>query len=411
MPHPILDVPDLPSWSGLLSDARTGVLGAVQPGPHGYSGIGVARFRARLPLPGGSHTVCGAALDDPALAALRCVAEGAERYAAATATLPVRVARAEHLAEYLDEHPDEAAICLPADLGAATHPDELSWTAGVLLAGAGENTVWVPTAAATLPGIDEAGSAAWYPQGSTGLGAGRDRDDAVRAAAYEVIERHHLASAWEHRTSLVELSPPGGWVSRLRAEQLTAQVYAVPGEVDAAVLLAVLTDPARGLLGAGSACRHDPSSAATKAFEEAAVALAQAAELDDAATVTELRDGYPALRPHRPDRRYLDDYRTDDRDYAGATELATHLQLYLDPRVQAELRSWLARATPGSWARLPRCTDPPAALASAGLRPVGIELPTTELDRVGLHVWRVLAPGARTPVPAAVTGTAPPPVV
>ncbi|GAB3533489.1 hypothetical protein GCM10027403_07580 [Arthrobacter tecti] len=255
--------------------------------------------------------------------------------------------------------------------------------------------VWVPADALTLYGPG------WFPHGSVGLAAGADTADAVRAGGFELIERTNVAHAWRQRLRLHEVPLPG--YLRVHVEQnVTARLFAVPGGVRAPVMMLALRNPERGLLGIGAACRSTWQAAARKAWEEAAVSLAQSAELADPDTAPEITEA-AGLQPYRISRDYLGAY---GPGLEAAVDHASTLQLYLDPAVQQGFLTWLDEAAPcdaisPDRAEPATCPDPIAALHTAGRPVYAGALHHPDAAAVGLSVARVLCPGLESPQPGA----------
>lgn len=367
------------------SDGRTGICGAPEPGPGPWPLADVVhRFRAQLHLPDAAVTVAGAALTADAARAA-CVGEAVERYAALVPRAPDLVASEAELAA------TGRPYVAPARLGApASHTQEsVPW----LVARDGR---LVPLDAAR--GSLVAGGAALvsYPQGSTGLAAGAGFDRAVRAGAAEVVERDAVARAWS-AGQLAPVVPAGVLPARLHRASLDAGLEVVvhllptgcPGSV---VTLVGLRDPATGFLGVGAAYRPDVAVAATKAWVEAVVSIAQAAELADP-VLGPLLCADAGLSPWRADRTYA------DAGWSGVTDLAEHAQLLVDRDLADRVWARLARTpAPPPPRRLGR---PPCDLLAQLYDVVAVELTPTDVRAAGgPTVVRVLAVGARTVRPA-----------
>lgn len=367
--------------------------------------------------------MCGAAsAGDATLARLRCVAEAVERYAAVVPRTPSVQASGAELA-----HAGQAHL-RPYALGGDVDPRRrMRWLAGARWSG---EPVLVPYNAAlgTLSGAVTPPDEGVYPQGSTGLAAGADAGSATAAGADEVVERHLIARAWYTEAPLPRIPAPASWRAALAAEGIHASVHLAAiepssrasgcadqragaradmrdgsaagsgGEFDTAgAVLVCLRHPGRELIGVGAAYRKEPRAAVDKAMVEAVVSLAQACELADPSTGPDLADA-GGLAPYRPDRRYADSY---GAGYARAVDIAAHTQLYLDPRLQKALWERLS-AQPELGREPDKCPPAPDVLAGLG-GPVAV-VDLTPPDGCGLVVCRVLAPGARTLRPAAVTG-------
>lgn len=234
-----------------------------------------------------------------------------------------------------------------------------------------------------------------------GLAAGTRRVDAEHNALCELVERDAVTRSWLAGSGWRELSvPPAlagvGHPARVR-------LFLVPAAIALPVLAALVTDPRTDRLALGTAARADPRRAAAKAVAEAFQLHLMLRALDDPASPL-LRLAGPGsggpLRPWRSDRRYRDSYRSPG--WRDVRDLACHLQLYLDPAMRTALRHRLAG--------LPRCEfgsvahgtgDIAGALAARGVRPVSVDLTTSEVRAAGWRVVRVVAPGLYPNTPAA----------
>lgn len=360
----------------IVSD-RTGVVSTPQPGPGPWPLADlVARYRASVGHPGGRVTVAGAGFDD-AIARTACVAEGVERYAALVPRTPDLVASPDEMVQ-----PHVAARILGADVP-ADRP--IRWLRAIdgrlvpLNAAIGHLS---PAAAPPEDGV--------YPQGSTGLASALTLAGATESAAAEVVERDAVARAWAvAMLPRCDLSPPLAAACHRAGLTWSAHRLPVPGSTSTTAFLA-LRHTGRGLIGVGAAYRTDPAAAMQKAFVEAVVSLAQAAELADPVTGPPVctESGVGAWRA--------------DRAYAAAGwghvgDIAGHALLLLDPTLQRAAWTRLRdQPNAGVSRTVPVAQQPPLALL-----PDSVAVELTVPDCPGLVVVRVLAPGCRVVVPAA----------
>lgn len=365
------------------SDGRTGLCGLPEPGPGPWPLAEVVhRFRARVHLPDRVVTVAGAALSADA-ARSACLGEAVERYAALVPRAPDFVATRSRLADAGREH-----LC-PAGLGATPAPgpdDEGEWVVAT-------DGRLVPLAAArgSLVGASS------YPQGSTGLAAAATVESAVRAGSAEVVERDTVSRAWS-AGALCAVRPDRVLPALLRRATrdagLEVVVHLLPtGCPSSVVALVALRDPRTGLLGAGAAYRPDVTVAVTKAWTEAVVSIAQAAELADPVVGPALCAD-AGLAPWRADRRYA------SGGWAGITDLTIHAQLLLDPDLADRVWTRLA-GRPAAPVPLRRCRPPVDLVTSLFDDVVVVDLSTPDVRAAaGPAVVRVLAVGADTVRPA-----------
>jgi ribosomal protein S12 methylthiotransferase accessory factor len=177
---------------------------------------------------------------------------------------------------------------------------------------------------------------------------------------------------------------------------LTTRWYAFPNEVELPVIGALVRDATTGYLALGMGCHPRPESAMEKALGEAFQLQLLLTDYDDP------RGGFAhaamnptsPLKPWRPNRDYTNAYRTDLRD---AVEFGCHLQLHLDPTMQAAFEAQLATA---SATEVQNDWNPPRDLAETGQRlvrgghrAISVDVTTDDVRAAGLHVVRVVVPG------------------
>lgn len=248
-----------------------------------------------------------------------------------------------------------------------------------------------------------------------GIAAGEGVEHAERSALEELIERDALTIWWMSGAPATEIDVGGDgrtstWVAEIEDAGLRCRLLWLRSSFEVPVVCAFLQDIGRALVACGAACRSHPREAIHKALVEAVDGLLVATELLDPGaalwrmTGTASRYAHP-YRPHRPDRAYRQDFRTDFHD---VTDLATHTQLYLDPAAQGSVLPWFVAASD----RVPLHEIP--SLPADGLRDayvailgaqdvptVSVDLTTPDVRAVGLHVARVVAPGLASYAPAA----------
>ncbi|WP_203338337.1 YcaO-like family protein [Nocardioides limicola] len=373
------------------ADPRTGLYSSPEPGPGPWPLPGlVHRHRARVHLPDGPLTVAGAALGDE-VARASCLGEAWERYGASHPRPADLVASPRSLLEAGRPHLTPHSLGGPAETDTA-----IEWLTAT-------DTRLVPRPAAALlphqPPPPGGPRRTGYPQGSTGLAAGQHLRQAIENAAAEVVERDTVARAWRTRR-LAPTLPDGVLEERLlratRAAGLEMVVHLLPTAPGPEVAVVGLRDPGRGLLGVGASYRPHRRMAATKAWLEAVVSLAQAAELLDP-TIGPALCATAGLDPWRSDRRYA------EPGWAHVADLSRHVQLLLDPELAAAVWERLtgpalpaARARPDVGAR--------SLLADLFTDVVEVELTPADLRAAdGPVVVRVLAVGASTVRPAGCT--------
>lgn len=247
-----------------------------------------------------------------------------------------------------------------------------------------------------------------------GIAAGSSREDAERNAIAEVVERDAVTLWWQRNEPATRVR----WQSSRRLQgllaprspssRITYEVFAIPNELGAAVIGALLHDPDLGIVTMGSACRADGLAAIAKAVVEAIQLRAFSVDLLDADSRIwrGARHGLHDPRcflPFRADRSYLD---CVSEHFAEADDFATHAQLYLDPRMHEHL----ARITKPQGQiepfDLPRLAGDERdaflqRLTGLGRRVISVDVTTSDVAASGLRVVRVLIPGMYPNAPAA----------
>lgn len=371
--------PTRPPWA----DHRTGLCSVPEPGPGPWPLAHlVARARARVHVP--ATTVAGAGTTDDQAAAA-CLGEALERYAAGTPRPADARASTDHLRHRGVPH------VAPGDLGLPVPGDvTLEW----LRARDGR---LVPRDAAGAPAHrDQAAAGPPYPQGSTGLASATTVETAEEGAAAEVVERDTLVRAW-YDDRLAPVRPEAllgrDTVDAARAAGLEVRAHLLPtGAAGSEVAVVALRAPATGLLGVGAAYRPDRAAAASKAWQEAVVSVAQAAELIDPDRGPGLCAA-AGLPPWRADRGYA------AGGWQHVSDLLEHALLLLDPRVAVPVWGRLdgpPQPLPGPAAGRPARTLLRALFSDT----VSVDLTPADVALLGRRVVRVLAMGAQTMPPA-----------
>lgn len=260
-----------------------------------------------------------------------------------------------------------------------------------------------------------------------GVAAGPDTAFAQASALEELIERDATAVWWHSGAEAVgiDVADTPRVVAALAGSPESApgsadgrvdyHFFAIPSAFGAHVVGCLLHDREREIVGAGFACRLDAVDAALKAAAEAiGTWFYSTGILDPAGAIWEAIEAGGldprAYKPHRRDRRYLEDFRDDFRDII---DLGAQMQFYLDPRSHVHLRRMLSprRHTglgslvaqgPGSAATAPeRRAHLLGELRRRGMRAYAVDLTTHDVRRAGLRVTRALTPDLYTNAPAA----------
>jgi ribosomal protein S12 methylthiotransferase accessory factor len=119
-----------------------------------------------------------------------------------------------------------------------------------------------------------------FVRSSNGTAAGASADDAITAAAFELVEREAqarwLVAGMVGQASFCvdQQTIEADWFGRLRAHLAaigtTLTVYALTGPGGLPVVICRIDEPGRAPSAAGAACRRDPDDALLRAFGEAA---------------------------------------------------------------------------------------------------------------------------------------------
>ncbi|ABD13579.1 hypothetical protein ThrDRAFT_03790 [Frankia casuarinae] len=351
--------------------------------------------------------------DDAALGP--AVGEAVERYCGNL--VPAGLRRATHKELTADRatvlDPRSVVLYSPAQYAGPYFPFteyredlELEWTSGTdLLAG---TPVWVPAQLVWVSYAHQAQARGFpylSPVLSAGLAAGMDQRSAQWSAICQMIERDTLTMAWHGRRPLRAITPPP-WIAQLAMGaygSMTTRFVEFPNEFGLVVVGALVHDTATGYLTMGAACRTTTTPALRKALAEAFQLQMFVADLDDSdgPYMRAARNPHSPLKPWRADRRYLDDCRDD---LADVVEYCTHLQLFLDSRLQDRLEAELAEALTGTigWETLDRdarhagVDDPTVlarTLADAGHPVTSVDVTTEDVRPTGMRVVHTLAPG------------------
>jgi ribosomal protein S12 methylthiotransferase accessory factor len=248
---------------------------------------------------------------------------------------------------------------------------------------------YVPSVLVFIPYRAHSPAECLGPCTSTGMACGSSWARVCSSGLLEVCERDAFMIAWLNRLSMPRLrvapySALGREVARTLAGK-NAEVTFIDLTNDFAVptVLAVLRSRRRGqpLVTLGMAARLTCAAAARKALLEA---LAEAGRLRRV-----LAQPGPPWQPAP--------------DFSNVVDFEWHSLVYADPRYQGELEFLTASETerPIEETAEIRATSPEAALSSvlervarAGEEATVVPLTTREVAETGLHVVKVLVPGA-----------------
>ncbi|CCH30606.1 YcaO-like family protein [Actinosynnema sp. NPDC047251] len=237
-----------------------------------------------------------------------------------------------------------------------------------------------------------------------GIATGVSTEDAFTRALLELVERDALERWWHlgAPTTGIAVDDVPGLAAELADCPLEVHLVELPTEHPVSCVGAVVVDRTTGIVAGGGAARFDPVEACTKAVLEAVHTwiFTQGLLEADGWVFRSIEAGILArglYLPHRADRRYRDDA---GAEYAEVRDLGAQVQVWLDPRVQAELLPRFTR--PERMTRPQTRGDLPALRESlAGNRIATVDLTTEDVAEAGLRVVRVCATGLVPNAPAA----------
>lgn len=247
---------------------------------------------------------------------------------------------------------------------------------------------WVPAQFVWVPYGPVPGERIVAPGLTTGFGAGPTAEHARLAGLYEVVERDAFTLAWLTRAVPPEL-PMTEWTPRMRslARHARLRLFDLTHDVGLPTYMCVLEKA--GAVGqaiaVGAATRHDAHHAAEKATLEAFQTFPY---------VREMVRADPGWRA-RPDFSNLTDFRQHCRFYTVHPEHRAGIAHLLDgpaPRAVSLADRTLGDVDPAVASRL---DDAAARLARCDLEAYAVDITTIDVREGGLHVQRVLVPGAQ----------------
>ncbi|QOC93439.1 YcaO-like family protein [Micromonospora craniellae] len=367
----------------------------------------------------------GAAFDDESAARQAAIGEAVERYCGNFVPSGLRRASYDELRRAglpaLDPH--ELVLFSPRQYAAAGFPFvpftrdlRVQWVPGHDLATGAETLLpasWVYCNYhfGERIGVEPPTHGVIY----AGVAAGPSRDFAERSAIEELIERDATAIWWHSGAPAVGLDVTDSTLLRramVSVEDIVEyHFFRIPSLFNSPVIGCLMHDRELDVVGAGFACRTDATAAALKALSEAiGTWFYSTGLLDPNGAVWSAIDAGAldarAYKPHRADRRYLDDFRADFRD---VIDLGSQLQVYLDPRMLSHTRRMTdipERIAIGEVPGAPSAGSHDRGhyldeLSRRGLRAYSVDLTTSDVRPSGLRVVRVLVPGLYPNAPAA----------
>jgi ribosomal protein S12 methylthiotransferase accessory factor len=245
-----------------------------------------------------------------------------------------------------------------------------------------------------------------------GIAAARSVPDAITAGLLEVIERHATMTWWLNAQPLAKVAPTAeldtAWGDGNRSAAMRRWLIHLDNEFAVPVMAGVVEDTAQSLLTVGFAARSNPAEAGLKAWAEALTLRELAIDLldpDGGYRRMFARGRLPeqGVKPWRPDRGYLESYRTDFRDVIS---LICQAQIHLDPAAQALVRPLVYPDGTRQMADLPTVAGTDLASYQSLVEARGYEIyfadiTTADIACAGYHVVRTIVPGLVPNSPAA----------
>lgn len=319
----------------------------------------------------------------------------------------------EHMSEAVDPH--DLALFSPGQYQEPGFPFQpfnrssaVEWVEGQAMDSG--DPILVP---ASLVYLNHRATLPTNPLVYAGIAAGRTEDEAHLSALYEIIERDATTIWWAQggpTRPIHDAQEIAEVFDDVETESRTVRLHAIGNSFGLPVIAAFVEDHRRHLVGFGTACRHNPRQAATKALTEAYGLLEVARDLGDpmSALWDAYRDGLlpnGLFRAYRTDRAYRLSYRSDFRDIADLPSVA---QLYLDPEMQGTPLDRLRRHDKAiSIDQLSTTRDSDELhdvlqrVDSVGLQAVSVDLTTDDVAASNLRVVRVVVPGTYSNSPPA----------
>ncbi|MGL5826833.1 MAG: YcaO-like family protein [Nocardioides sp.] len=380
----------------------------------------VADIRAVTPW--ANNVLCqGSSFGDPAGAARSALGESVERYCGNILdTLPVTYGSYDELRRKGAPVLDPQSLVLYSTQQYAepgfpfvplTRQTRVHWVPGRSLSS--DSEVMVP---ASLVYVN------WYAAGYSsapitnfcafaGIAAGPDQNFAVMSGLEEVIERHATMLWWlnGHPLPTVHVPTPLAelWEGTGIAHQRPSLIH-LDNDFGVPVVAGIVHDDTDQLVNVGFSARHSFAEAAAKAWTEALTLQEGSRDLlrMDGLHWEVMASGElngRAFKQWRPDRCYLDDFRTDMRD---CDDLMVQQQVYLDPRAGRRMSYLLEPSSTRLVGEIDALTDRSAGTyqaraEAAGYDVIVVDLTTPDVASAGLSVVRVLVPGTIGNAPAA----------
>jgi ribosomal protein S12 methylthiotransferase accessory factor len=264
-----------------------------------------------------------------------------------------------------------------------------------------DEPVWVP---AFLVSHGESDPVRYSHPVVAGAASAAGEEQAVTAGLEEVIGRDTAMLWWANAVRLPRLPLPDR-LHALLADGLDAhEVTIIPldNEFDVPVVAAAVLDGTTRRLAIGVAARPDALAAAEAALAEGFVLHHTYERLDDERTQAAGRRHPGELKPYRPDRRYLDSYRSD---FADVRDLVCQQQIHLDPRAARRVAPRVRDLPTRSWVGLPALGERRLKayldrVEHRGFEVISVDLTTCDVEAAGFTVAHTVVPGMVSPFPA-----------
>lgn len=245
-----------------------------------------------------------------------------------------------------------------------------------------------------------------------GIAAGPTREYAIVSGLEEIVERHATMIWWHNRHPLpgVALTDElaAVWAGTPTELGQRATLIHLDNEFNIPVMAGILENTAEHLLNIGFAARPTPTATAFKAWTEALTLQEGSRDMLNGngafrQAIDRKEISGQSIKPHRADRRYIDDYRPDFRD---VNDLMCQQQIHLDPRARQQIAPWIDAPTTRRIEELPSLPNRDLGtyqqrIESRGYEIIYVDITSPDVASTGLSVVRTIVPGLIPNFPAA----------
>lgn len=437
--HPVLPLPSHPltgplrisgQGTDLLISERTGIIQRIRPITH-HPEV-PARLRtvqthcssmARVDPEWANDVITGgSSFDDADAARASAIGEAVERYCGNhMGQAEVRWASHEQLVAEGEHAVDPEQLVLYSEQMLAmpgcpfepfTRDLQVRWVRGRSLTH--DRPTWLPVTLVFVNWLAAEGGT--HPltnyMNFSGVAAGSTLAQALVSGIEELVERDATMVWWHNAHPLPAVRPTPALTALTAGSPDDAGQRAwlihLDNQFDIPVMAGLVHHTGEDFFTIGFAARPDPEEAGRKAWTEAWTLQEGSRDLDQPdSLIRKAIDwgfaSYVDLKPHRADRRYLDDYRPD---FLDVSDLMCQQQVFLDPRAIDAVRHFTHVPATREMADLPRLPDRSLQTYRDRIEPQGFEIcyvdcTTPDVAAAGMHAVRVVIPGLVGNAPAA----------